>query len=136
MGAGSTEALKNSLEVKDARITELEQANKELAVKIAELENHLHIRLASLESELAREQAMRTWRTDHPPIHQLILAVIEYSSRGKVKMERIVCRVDEDYDLWSERGSNIGYQYKTWFRRFVMWMPLPEIVEPDQTLTG
>ena len=127
MEAGYTVALENSLEAKDARIAELEEANKGLAIKIADLEKHLHSRVTSLESDLARERAMRTWRTGHPPIHQLILAVVEYSAGGKVRLERIVCRVDEDYDLWSESGNNIGYQYKTWFRRFVKWMPLPEI---------
>jgi hypothetical protein len=132
MKADYTEPLGNSPEVKEARIAELEEANKELAMKIADLENHLRMHVASLESELARERAMRTWRTDHPPIHQLILAVIEYSSRGKVKLERIVCRVDEDYDLWSESGNNLGYQYKPWFTRFVKWMPLPEIVDTQQ----
>jgi hypothetical protein len=119
----------NSLELKDARIEELEEANKKLAMKIADLENDLRIRLTSLENELARERAIRTWRTDHPPLHQLILAIIEYPSRGKAKLERIVCRVDEDYDLWSESGNNLGYNYGTWFTRFVKWMPLPEIVD-------
>jgi len=129
--AGFTQPLENSLEVKDARIAELEEANKELAMKIADLEN-VRRRVSSLESELERERAMRAWRTDHPPIHQLILAVIEYSARGRVKWERIVCRVDEDYDLWSESGNNLGYQYRPWFTRFVKWMPLPEIGDPHQ----
>jgi hypothetical protein len=124
-----TEPLENSLELNAARIAELEQANRQLTVRIADLESELHNRVAALENDLASERALRTWRTDPPPIHQLILAVIEYSARGRVKLERIVCRVDEDDDLWSESGRNIGYQYKTWFTRFVKWMPLPEIVD-------
>jgi hypothetical protein len=132
MKADSTKSLANSSEAKEARIAELEEANKELVMKLADLENHFRMHVATLESELARERAMRAWRTDHPPIHQLILAVIEYSSRGKAKLERIVCRVDEDYDLWSESGNNLGYQYKPWFTRFVKWMPLPEIGGPHQ----
>jgi hypothetical protein len=122
--AGASEL---SLEIKDARIANLEEANAELTKKLADLQNDLHIQLTSLKTELAKERALRTWRTDHPPLHQLVLAVIEYPERGKVKLERIVCKVDEEDDLWSESGNNIGYKYKPWFRRFVKWMPLPEI---------
>jgi hypothetical protein len=132
MKADFSQASANLLEVKDARIAELERANEDMARKFADLENNLRIRCASLESELARERAMRTWRTDHPPLQQLVLAVVEYPSRGKQRLERIVCSMDEEDDLWSESGNNIGYTYKPWFSRFVKWMPLPAIGSTDQ----